>query len=144
MSYKIFSINKKDIKEINKILIREIGTKEIKEIKESLKNGFAKKITVENKIVGFCLATEFTTHISLSYYYLKDEIRKKPMSLFFFAYCFSKLSHKPIYVKKNRNFDMYSRYFEKTEDEEIIKFKNLREETEWAELLNRFQMLSLK
>lgn len=144
MSYKIFSIDKKDIQEINKILIKEVGTKEIKGVKESLKNGFAKKITVENEIFGFCLATEFTTHISLSYYYLKDEIRRKPMSLFFFAYCFSKLSHKPIYVKKNKNFNTYSRYFEKTEDEEIIKFKNLREETEWVDLLKQFQVLSLK
>lgn len=140
MSFKIFSISKKDLLQINKILIKEIGNNEIKEIKESLKKGFTKKIVIKNKMIGFCLATEYINHISLSYYYLDEEYRKKPVSLFFFAYCFSRLSHKPIYVKKNKNFDMYSRYFESTEEEGIIKFTNLRKDYEWVELLKLFQM----
>ncbi|TLS99943.1 hypothetical protein [Aliarcobacter cibarius] len=140
MSFKIFSLAKKDLLQINKILIKEIGASETKDISKSLKNGFAKKIVVQNKIIGFCIATEFTNHISLSYYYLDEEYRRKPVSLFFFAYCFSHLSHKPIYVKKNKNFDMYSRYFENTEEEGIIKFTNLRKDYEWVELLKLFQM----
>lgn len=140
MSFKFFNISKKDLLAINKILINEIGKNELKDIKQSFKTGFAKKIEIDKKMIGFCLATEFTTHISLSYYYLDEDYRKKPVSLFFFAFCFSHLLHKPIYVKKNKNYDLYKRYFESTEEDEIIKFTNLRKDYEWAELLKQFQM----
>jgi hypothetical protein len=32
-----------------------------------------------------------------------------------------------LYVKKNKNYDTYSRYFEETKDEQIIRFKGLRD-----------------
>lgn len=140
LQYKILPILKEDLFEINKILIKEIGVSSLKNLKEHLRHGIAIKLVDENKnMVAFCLAQEYSTYFSLSYYYIYENQRKKWESLFFFIHCFSKMQHKPIYVKKNTNYEMYSKYFEETADKDILRFKNLREEKEWVELLNRFQ-----
>ena len=109
-------------------------------LKECLRKGYAKKILKNSEIVGFCLLLEYTTHISLSYYYILEDYRRKPISLFFFIHIFSQINHKPIYVRKNRNFEQYRRYFETTEKDGVIKFTNLRKDFEWVELLTQFQM----
>ena len=106
------------------ILIKEIGSSQLPHLKECLRKGYAKKILKNSEIVGFCLLLEYTTHISLSYYYISEEYRRKPISLFFFIHIFSQINHKPIYVRKNR----------------VIKFTNLRKDFEWVELLKQFQM----
>lgn len=140
LQYKILPILKEDLFEINKILIKEIGVSSLKNLKEHLRHGIAIKLVDENKnMVAFCLAQEYLTHFSLSYYYIYENQRKKWESLFFFIHCFSKMQHKQICVKKNKNYEMYSKYFEETADKDILRFKNLREEKEWAALLNRFQ-----
>ena len=45
-----------------------------------------------------------------------------------------------IYVKKNKNFEQYKRYFKTTEKDGVIKFTNLRKDFEWVDLLKQFQM----
>ena len=140
LSFKVMPIEKKDLLEINKILIKEIGSSQLAHLKECLRKGYAKKLLKRNEIVGFCLLLEYTTHISLSYYYISEESRKKPISLFFFINIFSQINHKPIYVRKNKNFEQYRRYFETTEKDGVIKFTNLRKDFEWVELLKQFQM----
>lgn len=141
LQYKILPILKEDLFEINKILIKEIGVSALKKLREHLRQGIAVKLVDENKssMVAFCLALEYSTHFSLSYYYIYENQRKKWESFFFFIHCFSKMQHKPIFVKKSKNFQMYSKYFEATNDASIFRFKNLREEKKWVELLNRFQ-----
>ena len=140
LSFKVVPIEKKDLLEINKILIKEIGSSQLPHLKECLRKGYAKKILEKNETVAFCLLLEYTTHISLSYYYISEEYRRKPISLFFFIHIFSQINHKPIYVRKNRNFEQYRRYFETTEKDGVIKFTNLRKDFEWVELLKQFQM----
>lgn len=140
LSFKVVPIEKKDLLEINKILIKEIGSSQLPHLKECLRKGYAKKILKNSEIVGFCLLLEYTTHISLSYYYILEDYRRKPISLFFFIHIFSQVSHKPIYVKKNKNFEQYKRYFKTTEKDGVIKFTNLRKDFEWVELLKQFQM----
>ena len=140
MSFKIVAIEKKDLLEINKILIKEIGSSQLPHLKECLRKGYAKKILKNSEIVGFCLLLEYTTHISLSYYYILEEYRRKPISLFFFINIFSQINHKEIYIKKNKNLEQYTKYFETTEKDGILKFTNLRKDYEWAELLKQFQM----
>lgn len=140
LPFKVVPIEKKDLLEINKILIKEIGSSQLPHLKECLRKGYAKKILEKNEIVAFCLLLEYTTHISLSYYYISEEYRRKPISLFFFIHIFSQISHKPIYVKKNKNFEQYKRYFKTTEKDGVIKFTNLRKDFEWVELLKQFQM----
>ena len=140
LPFKVGPIERKDLLEINKILIKEIGSSQLPHLKECLRKGYAKKILKNSVIVGFCLLLEYTTHISLSYYYISEEYRRKPISLFFFIHIFSQINHKPIYVRKNRNFEQYRRYFETTEKDGVIKFTNLRKDFEWVELLKQFQM----
>lgn len=140
LSFKVVPIEKKDLLEINKILIKEIGSSQLPHLKECLRKGYAKKILKNSEIVGFCLLLEYTTHISLSYYYILEDYRRKPISLFFFIHIFSQINHKPIYVRKNRNFEQYKRYFKTTEKDGVIKFTNLRKDFEWVELLKQFQM----
>lgn len=140
LSFKVVPIEKKDLLEINKILIKEIGSSQLPHLKECLRKGYAKKILKNSEIVGFCLLLECTTHISLSYYYILEDYRRKPISLFFFIHIFSQISHKPIYVKKNKNFEQYKRYFKTTEKDGVIKFTNLRKDFEWVDLLKQFQM----
>jgi hypothetical protein len=66
----------------------------------------------------------------LSYYYLSEEVRRKPITLQFFLFCTRRLNPLfEIYVKKNKNYEMYSRYFSATRDNDILKFSGLRDET---------------
>lgn len=140
MLFDIEQVTNKDVFEINKILIKEVGKTSIKEIKNHIRKGIALKLVDENgRLAAFCLAKEFDTHFSLSYYFILEEQRKKYPSLFFFLHCFYKLKSKPIFIKKNKNFEQYSKYFEKTKDENILRFKNLREDEQWVELLKRLE-----
>ncbi|WP_418179772.1 hypothetical protein ACNSOO_04720 [Aliarcobacter lanthieri] len=140
MSYKILPIEKNDLLEINKVLIKEIGRSCLKELKLHTRQGIAIKLIDENKEIGaFCLALECEINFSLSYYYIYEKRRRKAESLFFFLYCFNRMKHKPIYIKKNKNYDLYAKYFESTDDENILRFKNLREDEQWVELLSQFQ-----
>lgn len=138
MEFKIEPIKKDDLCEINKVLIKEIGKSQIKRLKAHLKSRLSFKLIDENsKICAFCLAFDCNTHFSLSYYYVYENHRRKWQSFFFFSYCFLKMKDKSIFVKKNKNYEQYKRYFENTSQKDIIKFKSLREDREWVALLRK-------
>lgn len=138
LDYKITPIIKSDAYKINKALLKELKDRKLlKNVLMHIKKGIALKLEYDGEIAGFCLAMEYQTHFSLSYYYIYSEHRRKMGSFFFFSHCLSKMKNKPIFVKKNKNYEMYRRYFNETSQESIIKFKGLREETQWAELLKQ-------
>lgn len=130
MSYKIRKTHKLDNQRIYNLLYSHVENKDLmKDIKEHIKNNTSFKLQNEKgDVLGVFLAKKFKTHYSLSYLYLNDEVRRKPITLKFFIYCTSKLNPLyPIYVKKNKNYETYSRYFEATQhDENILKFTGLR------------------
>ena len=103
----------------------------LKDIKDHIRHGDCFKLQDSNGLIlGVFLAKRFNTHYSLSYYYLSEEVRRKPITLHFFLFCTKKLNPLfDIYVKKNKNYETYSRYFSATQDKEILKFSGLRDST---------------
>lgn len=130
LSYKIRKMHKLDDNRVYKFLYKELDDKNLmKSIKEHIRKGVCYKVQNEsNEIKGVFLAIEFEEHISLSYYLLDFELRRKPISLEFFLTCLSKLNlQKPIIVKKNKNFETYKNYFFDTkEDDGQILFIGFR------------------
>lgn len=130
LSYKIRKTHKLDSQRVYKLLYNEVENKVLmKDIKEHIKNNTSFKLQdEEGNVLGVFLAKRFSTHYSLSYYFIKDEIRRKPISLVFFLECMKKINPLvPMYVYKNKNYSTYSRYFEPTEDENVLLFKGLRD-----------------
>ena len=135
LDYKITPISENDAYIINKTLLKELKDKRLfKNILMHIRKGIAIKLEDNGEIAGFCLAKEFNTHFSLSYYYIYENHRKKIGSFFFFSHCLTKMKNKPIYVQKNKNYKMYERYFSTTIQKGIIRFKGLREDSQWVGL----------
>ena len=116
----------------------------LKDIKDHIRHGNCFKLqNNDGLILGVFLAKKFDTHYSLSYYYLSEEVRRKPITLYFFIFCTKKLNPLfEIYVNKNKNYETYNKYFTPTKDENILKFTGLRDSTlddkfkgvlQWAE-----------
>ena len=116
----------------------------LKDIKDHIRHGDCFKLQNNNGLIlGVFLAKKFDTHYSLSYYYLSEEVRRKPITLYFFIFCTKKLNPLfEIYVNKNKNYETYNKYFTPTKDENILKFTGLRDSTlddkfkgvlQWAE-----------
>ncbi len=136
LDYKVTSIEKKDENKIYKLLASEINdSKLIIRIRQHIRKGIAYKMIVGTEIKAIFMAMDFNTHYSLSYYFVKEDVRKKMPSLFFFLHCINKIKDKPIYIKANKNLSDYERYFVPTTEKNIYKFKGLREDARWAELL---------
>jgi hypothetical protein len=141
LDYRIKPLEKNDITIVVKTLLLETNNKNIrKDIILHMRKEIALKLEYNGEIVGFSLIKEFPTHYSLSYYYIYPKHRKKLCSFFFFAHCLNKMKGKAIFVKQNKNYGMYSRYFNTTVEDGILQFKGLREEQEWAELLKQLKM----
>ena len=101
----------------------------LKDIKDHIRHGECFKLqNNDGLILGVFLAKKFDTHYSLSYYYLSEEVRRKPITLYFFLFCTKKLNPLySLYIKKNKNYETYSKYFSPTKDENILKFTGLRD-----------------
>lgn len=137
LEYEISPITQKDIQEVYKLFHTEIkDPKLLTNIKSHIRHGIAYKMIVDDKIQAAMLAKKFPKHVSLSYYIIAEQRRKKLFSLFFFLFCIKKMDGLPIYIKANKNFIDYEQYFEKCGND-IYKFKGLREGSSWAELLAR-------
>lgn len=137
LEYDISQITQKDTQEVYKLFHTEIkDPKLMVNIKNHIRHGLAYKMVVGGKIEAAMLAKKFPTHVSLSYYIIAEQRRKKLFSLFFFLFCVKKMQGLPIYIKANKNFSDYEQYFEK-HDGDTYKFKGLREDASWAELLKR-------
>ena len=96
----------------------------LKDINDHIRHGDCFKLqNNDGLILGVFLAKKFDTHYSLSYYYLSEEVRRKPITLYFFIFCTKKLNPLfEIYVNKNKNYETYNKYFTPTKDENILKF----------------------
>lgn len=129
--YKIRKMHKLDDKRVYSLLAPNVDNKNLaRDIKDHIRHAECFKLQDANtgEVLGVFLAKRFKTHYSLSYYFLKEEVRRKPITLKFFLFCTRKLNPLlSLYVKKNKNYETYSRYFEATEDENIIRFKGLRD-----------------
>lgn len=140
--YKIKPLTKSDAYTINKTLVKELKDRKLfKNVMMHLRKGIALKLEYDGEIAGFFLAKEFQNHFSMSYYYIYPKHRRKIGSFFFFTHCLNKMKHKAIFVKKNHNFNLYKKYFHTTIEDDIIQFKGLREEEQWAALLKRSKKL---
>lgn len=137
LEYEIEKISQHDTHEVYKLFHTEIkDPKLLKNIKDHIRHGISYKMVVDGRIEAAMLAKKFPTHVSLSYYIIAEQKRKKLFSLFFFLFCVKKMQGLPIYIKANKNFSDYEQYFEK-HDGDTYKFKGLREDASWAELLKR-------
>jgi hypothetical protein len=137
VEYDITKITQQDTQEVYKLLCSEIKEpKLLVNIKNHIRHAFAYKMVVEGKIQAVMLAKKFPAHYSLSYYFVVEDMRKKMPSLFFFLHSMDKLKGLPVYIKANKNLSLYERYYEPCGDG-IYKFKGLREDETWAELLKR-------
>lgn len=137
LEYDIAQISQQDINEVYKLFYTEIKEpKLLVNIKNHIRHEIAYKMVVDGKIEAVMLAKKFPKHFSLSYYIVAEQRRKKMPSLFFFLFCVKKMQGLPIYIKANKNLKDYERYFEKC-GSGVYKFKGLREDASWAELLKR-------
>ena len=130
MSYKIRKSHKLDAQRFFNLLKIEVDNKDLfNEIKEHIRHGVCFKLQDEGgNILGVFLCMKYKTHYSLSYYFLKEEVRRKPISLIFFMHCMARLNPLfEVFVMKNKNYETYKKYFTETEDENVLKFSGLRD-----------------
>lgn len=130
MLYKIRKAHRLDDTRFYNFLKNDVEDKKLlQNIKDHIRHGVAYKLQDEDEnIKGVFLAKKFESHISLSYYLLDEEYRRKPVSLAFFQKCIYELKvDMPIYVVKNKNYDTYKAYFEYAGDNQLL-FKGLRKE----------------
>lgn len=127
--FKIRKMHKLDDVRVFKFLHKEVEEKNLmKNIKGHIRKGVCYKLQNEkDEIKGVFLALEMQEHISLSYCLVVEELRRKPISLKFFLKGISSLNlFKPIFLKKNKNFESYRNYCLPTEDEDIFLFLGLK------------------
>ena len=77
MSYKIRKSHKLDAQRFFNLLKTEVDNKDLfNEIKEHIRHGVCFKLQdEEGNILGVFLCMKYKTHYSLSYYFLKEEVR---------------------------------------------------------------------
>ena len=107
MSYKIRKSHKLDAQRFFNLLKTEVDNKDLfNEIKEHIRHGVCFKLQdEEGNILGVFLCMKYKTHYSLSYYFLKEEVRRKPISLIFFMHCMARLNPLfEVFVMINKNY----------------------------------------
>jgi hypothetical protein len=101
------------------------STKVVKDILDHIFNGLALKFTDEDKILGVWCSMEFETHVSLSFFYTDDKIRRKPQLAIFFNNCLELISkNKPLMIS-TKDITGFERYVKKVGDE-LYQFIGLR------------------
>ena len=127
--FKIRKAHKLDSIRFFNFLKNEVDDRNLaKNIKQHIRHGVAYKLQDEKgEIKGVFLAMKYNDHISLSYYLVAKEYRRKPVSLAFFLKCFYELkSNLPIIVMKGKNYNTYKKYFKDVGDGQLL-FKGLTE-----------------
>lgn len=129
LSYKCRKMHKLDHHRVFALLNPQVDNKNLmKEIREHLRHGECFKLQKNEVVVGVFLAMKYDTHYSLSYFFLNEEVRRKPITLHFFIFCMRKLNPLfEVFVMKNKNYETYKKYFTETEDENVLKFSGLRD-----------------
>ena len=130
--YSIEEVNFKDSVEIKKLLMnsKSIAVSKGKLLQEILmhienKDSVAMKITRDGKILGVWLSKEFETHISLSYFFIAEELRAKSIVIEFFMKCLILTNRdKPIIIT-TKDTTGFSKYVEKINETQYL-FKGFR------------------
>ena len=129
----IKKVEYKDAIEIKKLLVNSpsiINTSRLlPEILEHIdKEGcVAKKIENDGNILGVWLSKEFDTHTSLSYLFIKEELRRKPIVLELFMKSLVQISSsKPLVLstKDTTGFEKYVKLID--EKKNLYEFKGFR------------------
>ena len=82
----------------------------VKDILEHIKSGVALKFVDEGKILGVWCSKEFETHVSLSFFYIDESMRRKPQLMAFFRNCMEQIDlNKPLLLitKDITGFERY-------------------------------------
>ena len=101
------------------------STKVVKDILDHISNGIAMKFTDEGEVLGVWCSMEFDTHVSLSFFYTDESIRRKPQLAIFFKTCFDMINKdKPLMIS-TKDITGFERYVKKVGDE-LYQFIGLR------------------
>ena len=87
----------------------------------------ANKIENDKNVLGVWLSKEFDTHTSLSYLFIAEELRKKPIVLEFFMKSLVQISNsKPLLLsaKDTTGFEKYVKLIDKKNN--LYEFKGFR------------------
>lgn len=129
---KVRNVEYKDAIEIKKLLVHSPSIVDsnrlLPEILEHIDNSdsIATIVEDEGKMLGVWLSKELDEYISLSYFYIAEELRMKSIVLKFFAYNYNlvKEKNKNILIKAN-DLTGFERYVVHVEDD-IYMFKGFR------------------
>lgn len=129
---KVRNVEYKDAIEIKKLLVHSPSIVDsnrlLPEILEHIgsSDSIATIVEDEGKILGVWLSKELDEYISLSYFYIAEELRMKSIVLKFFAYNYNlvKEKNKNILIKAN-DLTGFERYVVHVEDD-IYIFKGFR------------------
>ena len=123
----------KDAIEIKKLLVNSPSIvnmgRLLPEILEHIdrKGCVANKIENDGNVLGVWLSKEFDTHTSLSYLFIAEELRKKPIVLEFFMKSLVQISNsKPLLLsaKDTTGFEKYVKLID--EKKNLYEFKGFR------------------
>lgn len=123
--YEIHIVDFSDAIEIKKLISKSKsvvkGTKVLPEILSHIhtEDSLAIKLVSGDKIVGVWLSKEFDTHISLSYFYLVEDVRKKLVAYTFFVHCYNKLPNKALVLEADSTIG-FEKYIEPIEDGQYL------------------------
>ena len=129
----IKKVEYKDAIEIKKLLVNSpsiVNTSRLlPEILEHIdKEGcVANKIENDGNVLGVWLSKEFDTHTSLSYLFIKEELRRKPIVLELFMKSLIQISNsKPLLLstKDTTGFEKYVKLIDKKNN--LYEFKGFR------------------
>ena len=82
----------------------------VKDVLDHIKSGVALKFVDDGKILGVWCSKEFETHVSLSFFYTDESMRRKPQLWVFFKNCMEQINlSKPLLVvaKDITGFERY-------------------------------------
>ena len=129
----IKKVEYKDAIEIKKLLVNSpsiVNTgRLLPEILEHIdrKGCVANKIEKDGNVLGVWLSKEFDTHTSLSYLFIKEELRRKPIVLELFMKSLVQISNsKPLLLstKDTTGFEKYVKLIDKKNN--LYEFKGFR------------------
>lgn len=97
----------------------------VKDVLDHITNGIALKFMDEGEILGVWCSKEFDTHVSLSFFYTDEKMRRKPQLWVFFKNCTEHINlSKPLVIrtKDTTGFDRYVKQI----GEDLYQFIGLR------------------
>lgn len=97
----------------------------VKDVLDHIKNGVAIKFVDKGEILGVWCSKEFDTHVSLSFFYADESIRRKPQLWIFFKSCMEQIYLSKPLVLSAKDITGFERYVIKI-GEDLYQFIGLR------------------